>query len=238
VTVGWAIPLALVVTGLLRAEEPKDIIDRAIKAAGGEENLAKFKCHTWSAKGTYYGQGTDIAYTATYAVHWPDKFRVDITDFILLVLNGDKAWIKMGSDTNEMPLDQLAEQKEAQHCSYVTTLLPLKGKGFTLATLGEIKVGDRPALGVKVSSKNHRDVSLYFDKATNLLVKADYTVKSQEQGGKEVTQESLFGNYTDIQGAKIPMKLTINRDGKKYVDAENTDLKPVDKPDEKLFTKP
>ncbi len=235
---GLAVGLALVLTGTLRADESKDVIDKAIKAAGGEEKLAKFKCYTWSAKGTYYGQGNEFAYTATYAVQWPDKFRADIKDVFILVLNGDKAWRKMGEEATEMNADELAEQKEVHHAGYVTTLLPIKSGGYTLAPLGEVKIGERPAVGVKASSKGHRDVNLYFDKETNLLVKAEYTVKSREEGGKEVTQEALYGNYQDVQGLKIPMKVTVNRDGKKYVEAEYSEFKPVDKPDDNMFAKP
>jgi hypothetical protein len=238
-TVGLVSAIALVFTGTLRAEEPKDIIEKAIKAAGGEEKLAKFKCNTWSAKGTYYGMGNEIPYTAEYAVQWPDKLRADIKEYMVLVLNGDKCWTKMaGQEASEMNAEQMAEQKEVHHSGYVATLLPLKGKEYTLAALGEVKVGDRPAVGVKVSSKGHRDVSLYFDKETNLLVKGEWTVKAREEMGKEVTQETLWSDYKEIQGAKIPMKMTINREGKKYVEAENSDLKPVENPDENTFAKP
>ena len=237
-SIGVAVGLALAFTSSLRADEPKQIIDKAIKAAGGEEKLAKFKCHTWTSKGIYYGAGNEIPYTADYAVQWPDKFRADIKGFLIIVLNGDKGWMKMGDNAMEMNADQLAEQKEVQHAGYVTSLLPVKGAGYTLAPLAEAKVADRPAVGVKVSSKGHRDVSLYFDKETNLLVKGEWIVKAQEEGDKEMTQETLYGNYRDVEGAKLPMKVTINREGKKYVEGENSDLKAVEKPDEKMFGKP
>ena len=235
---GMMVGLVFTLTGVLRADEPKEIIEKAIKAGGGEEKLAKFKAHTWAAKGTYYGAGDGMPYTAEYAVQFPDKIRVEIKNVFTLVLNGDKGWMKMGDDAQEMSAEQLAEQKEQQHAGYVTTLLPLKGQGYTLTALGDSKAGDRPVVGVKVSSKGHRDVSLYFDKETHLLLKGEWIVKAQEEGGKEVTQETLYGDYQDVQGAKLPMKVTINREGKKYVEGENSDLKAVEKPDEKMFGKP
>jgi hypothetical protein len=230
--------LVLAFSGALRAEEPKEIIDKAIKAAGGEEKLAKFKAHTWSAKGTYYGAGDGMPYTAEYAVQFPDKIRVEIKNVFTLVLNGDKGWMKMGDDSNEMDAEQLAEQKEVHHAGYVTTLLPLKGKGYALAPLGDVKIAGRPAVGIKVSSKNHRDVNLYFDKETNLLVKGEWTVKAMEEGGKEVAQETLYSDYKDVDGAKVPMKVALNRDGKKYVESENSDVKVAEKLDDSLFGKP
>jgi hypothetical protein len=236
--VGVAAGLVLAFSGALRAEEPKEIIDKAIKAAGGEEKLAKFKAHTWSAKGTYYGAGDGMPYTAEYAVQFPDKIRVEIKNVFTLVLNGDKGWMKMGENAEEMNADQLTEQKEQQHAGYVASLLPLKDKAYTLTALGDSKVGDRPVVGVKVSSKGHRDVNLYFDKDTNLLAKGEWTVKAMEEGGKEVAQETLYSDYKDVDGAKVPMKVALNRDGKKYVESENSDVKVAEKLDDSLFGKP
>jgi hypothetical protein len=172
--------------------------------------------------------GNPIEFTGNYAVDWPDKFRAEIEGYAIIVLNGDKGWMQTMGETKEMDAEQLAEQKETNYAGYVATLLPLKDKAYTLTSLGEVKVGDRPALGVKVSSKGHRDVELYFDKDTNLLIKSQTRVKSREQEGKEMDQESLYADYKEVDGAKVPMKVTINREGKVYVESENSDLKPAD----------
>src|SRR5712692_2340260 len=85
--------LTLALTGAAWAEEKpeaKAVIAKALKAMGGEDKVAKFKAHTWKEKGTYYGMGDGIAYTATYAVQWPDKFRMDIEGYGLFVSNGDQ----------------------------------------------------------------------------------------------------------------------------------------------------
>jgi hypothetical protein len=218
--------------------EAQTIIDRAIKAVGGEEKLAKFKSHTWTEKGTYHGMGTAQPYTGKYAVQWPDKFRMEIEGFFTMVLNGDKGWVSMGGATEEMSKEQLAAQKEGQFSGYVSTLLPLKDKAFRLAPVGEAKVGDRPAVIVKVTHEGHRDVLLFFDKENNRLLKSEYKAKAQEQGGQEVKQEVFYSNYGDVDGVRFPMKILITRDGKPYVEAENSDVKAVDKLDEKVFAKP
>jgi hypothetical protein len=220
--------LALPFTTALRADDAdaaRAVIDKAIKAAGGEEKLAKFKSHTWKNRGTYYGMGvTDgVPYTANYAVAWPDKFRFEVEGgFMTLVLDGDKGWM----------------QAMDLYANGVTTLTPLKDKAFKLSLTGETKVNDKPALGIKVSHKDHQDVMLYFDKDSGLLVKSERKTKVPEEGNKEVTQETLYGDYQDIEGAKMSLKITILRDGKKFVEGENFDIKPVDKLDDKTFAKP
>jgi hypothetical protein len=225
----------------IRADEQAEaqaIIAQAIKAVGGEEKLAKFKSHTWKETGTYHGMGTAQPYTGKYAVQWPDKFRMEIEGFFILVLNGDQGWMSMAGSTEEMSKEQLAEQKETHYAGWVSTLLPLKDKAFQLAPVGDAKVEDRPAVIVKVTQKGHRDVLLFFDKENHRLVKSEYKAKAQEQGGQEVKQEAFLSNYQDVDGVKMPMKIVIKRDGKVYVEAENSEIKAVSKLDEKVFAKP
>jgi hypothetical protein len=233
--------LAAQFTTPLRADDAdlRAVIDKALKAAGGEEKLAKFKSRTWVAKGTYYGMGDGIQYSANYALALPDKFRFEVEGgFMTVVVDGDKGWTQSMDETRQMNKDELAQQKEELHAFIVSTLTPLKGGDYKLSSLGETKIGDKPAIGIKVSHKDHQDVNLYFDKTSGLLVKSERKVKAQEEGNKEVSQEETYEDYKDIEGAKIPMKITILRDGKKYVEGENSEVKAVDKHDDKTFAKP
>jgi hypothetical protein len=235
------VSLSLGLAVAARADGPADqkvVIDKAIKAMGGAEKLAKYQAATWNEKGTYYGMGDGLPYTAKYAVQWPDQFRMDIENVFLLVLDRDKGWIIMNNQAQDMTKEQLKEQKEQRYAGWVATLAPLKDKAFTLAALGESKVGDRPALGVKVSHEGHRDVSLFFDKETGLLVKSEYRVNADELGGKEVNQEAFFSGHLETDGIKVFRKIVVKRDGKLFVEAEISDFKPAEKLDSKLFAKP
>src|SRR5262249_29297540 len=97
---GWstAAVLALAFAATTKADDAdqaRAIIDKAIKAVGGEEKIAKFKTQTWKNKGTYYGMGDGVPYTAIYAVSWPDKSRFEVEGgFIISVLDGDKGWMQ------------------------------------------------------------------------------------------------------------------------------------------------
>ncbi len=226
--------------GVARADDQADcraIIDKAIKAAGGEEKLSKHNAQTWNEKGTYYGMGAGVPYTGKYAVQWPGQFRMEIEGVFTIVLDGDKGWIMSAGGTMELTKEQLQEQKEEQYHGWVTTLLPLKDKAFELKPLGESKVGDRPASGVRVSRKDHRDVNLYFDKDNGLLLKRESRVKDQESG-KEVDQVVSYLDYKEVAGMKHPTKIVMKRDGKQFVEAEVIDFKPMEKLDTSDFAKP
>jgi outer membrane lipoprotein-sorting protein len=242
-----AVALAVVAAGAARAEEKSDskaVIEKAIKAVGGEEKLAKVKAHTFKGKGKFYGGGGDgTDYTGEWSVQKPDKMRVEVKagDFTFVqVVNGDKVWRKLGDNTQEVDdKDQIKEAKENMYAEGVASLLPLvKEKGFEFSALGEVKVGGKPAVGVLVKSKGHRDVNLFFDKDSGLLVKSETVVKDEMAGGKEQTQETLYSDYKEFGGVKHPTKILIKRDGEKYVDAEMSDYEAKEKIDDKVFDKP
>jgi hypothetical protein len=219
------------------AADARAIIDKGIQAAGGKNKLAKFKAQTWDEKGTYYGSGEGQAYTGKYAMQWPDKFRMEILNVFTMVVNGDQGWFNAGGQVMDLSKEQLDGWKGKMYAGWVASLLPLDEKGYTLKTLPEIQIDKKPAVGVRVSRKGHVDVDLYFDKGTGLLARSEFEARSDEQN-KQVKQEASFTDYKEFAGIKVPTKLVIKHDGKVYLEAEHTDIKPAEKLDEKTFAKP
>jgi outer membrane lipoprotein-sorting protein len=241
--------VALTSVGVVRADdkaETRAIIDKAIKAMGGKEKLAKEKAATFKAKGKYYGMGAAIDYTGDFAVQPPDKLRFQM-DFevngmkinFTFVFDGKKGWTKINDKTTAMDKEALAEAREDMYAGRVEALIPLvKAKGYELSPVGEVKVGDHDAVGIRVSHKGHRDINLFFDKKTGLLLKSERTIKDQMMGGKEMSQERLLSDYKEVDGVKRAMKVVIKRDGKKFVVSEISDLETKEKIDDSEFGKP
>jgi hypothetical protein len=222
--------------------EAMKIIGKAVEAAGGEAKLSKWKGATWKIKGDFHGMGTAIPYTGNYAMLWPNKSRFEL-EFdaggmqikFAMIYNGTKGWRKFNDMAMEMDDEQLQEAKQNMHVAQVTRLISLKDKGYTLSLLGESKVNDKPAVGVKVASKGFRDVNLYFDRETGQLIKSEYRTKDM---GQEASQETYYTAFKDVDGLKYPSKVTIKRDGQLYVESEASDYKPVEKLDDALFAMP
>jgi hypothetical protein len=135
-----------------------------------------------------------------------------------------------------MTQEELEEHREGAYWVWVMSLVPLGNKEFKLSMLGERKVGDRPAEGVKVSRKGHFDLSMYFDKETGLLAMTESRYK-EARSGKEVKQETFFSGYKDVSGIKSPTKVSIKRDGKLFVES-SIEVKHLEKLDERVFAKP
>ncbi len=226
------------------AKAAQALVDKAIKAHGGADVLAKFPGMVAKFKGKFHGMGEAISMTGEISSQGADQFKMEVeveaggqTFRIVNVLNGNKGWTRIGDNTMDLDKDKLTEAQEQAYAGWLATLAPLSGKGFTLATTGELLVADKPALGVKVSSKGRRDVTLYFDKQTGMLVKYESRVKD-EGSGQEVTEESFPSGYKDVQGTKQATKFTTKRDGKLYVEGDITDYQLADKLGAEVFAKP
>jgi hypothetical protein len=223
----------------------RKLIARAIEAQGGEANLAKWSAVHYKGTGKFYGiggEGLPVTIEATLQGANQQRFVVElkVADMgvkLVKVVNGDKGWSKLNKDkTQAMTKEVLAEEREQMYGAWVATLLPLKGKGFKLAPLGEVKVDGHEAVGIRVSHAGHRDVRLFFDKKNHLLVKSEMTIKNVEDGSnKEMIQEILYSDYKDVAGAKQAMKLSAKRDGKRYVEGEISEAQPKGKLDDSEF---
>lgn len=240
----------LVLAGLLVAAfhasaqepEPKTLIEQAIKAHGGAEELKKVQVSVSQFKGKIQSPVGELDISGEISSDKDQRQRVSLQFEVmgnkvdvLTVLKNDGGWAKANDVFIDLSADQVTEAREQTHGHWVATLLPLLGPEYKLAGRGEVKVQDKPAYGVIVSRADRRDVQLFFDKETHLLVKTEQRVK--DETGKELTEESFFSNYQDKE-ARQPMKVTVRRDDMPYMEAEVTSFVTRDKLEDSLFEKP
>lgn len=228
------------------ADKAAAILDKAIAATGGIDKLGKLQGLTLKGKGAFHEAGkADLTFTGTWYTQGNDKSRT-VTDLEIKgqkvreirVINGDKGWTKdADQDSKQMDKDTLAEEKESLHFNWITTLAPLKGKDFKLTPLEEAKIDGKAAVGFTVAHKDNRDVKLYFDKATGLLLKSERKIRDLD-AKKDVVEEVTFGDYKDTGGIKVAMKFSVKWDGQPQADAEMSEAKVQEKLDEKLFARP
>src|SRR5205823_3622717 len=100
--------------------------------------------------------------------------------------NGDNAWISADGQTKEFPNKDLPFLKDLLYAVRLPQMVPaLRDKDFKLGHLGEINIKDQPAVGLSIAHKDHKDVSLFFDKKEGLPLKSE--IRLMTPGGKEVT---------------------------------------------------
>jgi outer membrane lipoprotein-sorting protein len=240
-----AVCLTLALAGRAAAQdEARAIIERAVKASGGEQKLAKLKAVKAKFKGMGEFAGNRVALNGDIAIQMPRQMRVDAQAeiqgqnvTILTVVNGDKAWLQVLGETTELKGEELEDEKEGLYAEHIQSLVPLlRDKSFTLTAIGEVKVNGRDAMGVRVASKGHKDVNLYFDKSTALLAKQER--RSLDEAKNEVTEETFYSDHKDVDGVKVPMKTMVHHDGKMFLEIEVTEYQFLDRIDDGEFARP
>ena len=227
-------------------EKPQEVIQQAIKAHGGDEKLARIACDKVKVNGILHIGDDDVPFTAETYVQLPDQFKntVNLTvngRKIVLVqtLLGDKTAVTQDGQPLKVTAAGDADMRETMHLERCLRLVPLlTDKAYELTALEESKVTNQPAYGVKVALKGRKDLRLYFDKETHLLVKTEHP-HDDGKGGGEVKQEEYYSNFKDLGGGfKRPTRVSAYRDGKKVMDAELTEVKYLDKIPEAELGKP
>jgi hypothetical protein len=110
----------------------------------------------------------------------------------------------------------------------VRTLLPLADDAFGLATMTDVTIDGRPAVGVEVSHKDHPSIRLYFDKEMTVLVKSSY-----EGGGMEMAE--IYDDFAELDGLVYPKKISQYMRGRRFRDLVTTEFKFLDDVPAKTF---
>jgi hypothetical protein len=221
-------------------QDAKAILDKAIKVLGGEEKLKKATVHSWKAKGKLHFGAEERDIESQVTASGLDRIRREFSlrQFTgLVVIDGDNGWRKGRNGIAKLEADALANEKRSAYLQIIPiTLMPLKDKGFKLEAAGEEKVGDKPAVILKVTVPDGQDFTLSFDKESGLPVKEVATVTGP--GGQEFTVETTFLDYKDMDGIKKATKTEVKRNGELSAQMEITEFKVLDKVDPGTFDEP
>jgi hypothetical protein len=246
----WLATAACLFPAAARADDAADaraVLDRAVKAMGGKDKLARLQAVTWKGKGTVQIEAVKVSFTDELSALGLGRYNWQVAAEVngraiglAIVFKGDKAWLKPenAAKAQDFPKQyvplfrtDLRAVRLAQH------LLPLTDKAYRLSHLGELKVGDRMAVGVKVSHKDWPDLDLLFDKETGLPVRAELRLK-EGTDGPEVVHVLTFGAYKETDGVKHFTKVALRRDDKLTIEAEATEVSFPEKLDDSTFDKP
>ena len=227
-------------------EEAKKVVAEAVKAHGGAEALAKMKdkssiskakliipqLNNLEAKMEIFSGAKKFKHEVELSVNGMDIKQITIYNGKSLVVSVNG--MKVIELTKKEELEALEEAIFAEEAA---GLAMLGSKDIEMSIIGESKVDDTPVIGVRVTKKGHKDVSLFFDKSTHLLRKIENR-GMDFQTQTEVGQERIISEYKEVDGVKRPVKVIVNNDGKKVAELEIIETKIVDKLDDDTFTAP
>jgi hypothetical protein len=225
--------------GAGRADPEADaILAKAIQAHGGEEALARHKAVRLKLKRTE--EPTRFAYNHEWLFAAPDKFK-DVGDSYYLgrktvsvyATDGKVAWRLVEGRTEELQGVFADGYKDEAHLMQVMRLVPLKGKEYELKAAGETKVDGKTAVGLLVRTRGQKDITLYFDAESGLLIKVERKVLYG--GEEEVQEERFYRDYPKKDALPYARKVTVKQRGKAVEYIEVREVRFLEKVDEKEF---
>jgi hypothetical protein len=220
-------------------KDAREIVERAIKAQGGATALGKALQCKRTDTGAQTLQGRDLPFVSYVTRSLPEKMRLEIElnrkVKTLVVLNGERGWQSDGGPAVQLLSQRVKELREEAYLWWLTTLVPLTKPGFTLSTIPDSKVEGDAAAGIKVASRGHHDVRMYFSKRTGMLVKIECQLT---EGGLKVDKEYFYSGYRDFDGARLHTKELVKVNGQKWTAFTISDYSFPDKLDGKTFNKP
>jgi len=229
-----------------RADDRTDmiaLIDKAVQALGGEAKVARLQTVGWKSKWTFKGGGI-TAYADDCIAQGFEQYRAEmlVTEngkgFLALQgFDGTQAWFRANGKTLNAPKEFMTPRKRAyQVARLVQWLLPLKEKEYELFPLGEIKVGDIQAVGLRAVHKERGEVGIFFDQKTGLPCKSETRI--QVENTQVHVFEYQFGEFKEFDGLRHFTKITIDIDGERGCEIELSDIRTLDKVDAEWFAKP
>ena len=227
-----------------RAQDARLVLDKALKAMGGEKKLAEIKAVSWKGKGTLSFGDDDNPFTSETTLAGLDHLRSSFEANIMgneikatTVVAGDKGWRVFADMKMELDKEGLLNEKRMMYLQLVpVTLVPLRQKEFKVEIGATEKVGGREAQTLKVTGPDKKEFTLYFDGETGLPVKQVARVIGFT--GEEFTQETTYDGYKDFEGIKKATKIESKRDGEKFINYEITEFKALKSVDAGAFKEP
>src|SRR5262245_17994141 len=102
----------------------------------------------------------------------------------------------------------LEEFENVAYSMELGNLVGLRDKAFKLSVIGEMKVNGKPAVGITIAKEGKRDVTVYFDKKSNLITKIEKRTRDV-QSGQEVNEERLILEYQSVAGRQMPKRVQV-----------------------------
>jgi len=215
-------------TGEHELSRERALLERAIRAAGGEDALARSPVLAWTGSAVVHAGDHEIALVGEWTVQppdmaisrtWPrDEGRSSPREISISSVSGT---MTLGGRTSPMPQAMLAHERQQFGLYGIMRLLPLRDERVTLGPLAKDARGRR---GLRAAKAGEPAVDLYFGPDGRLAALIT-TVRDPATGAAVREQIELEGS---IEGAGIrwPRNLRINRDGAPYFDLSIETFRP------------
>lgn len=188
-----------------------EVIDNHAKAMGGADKLLSLRSIKYHGK--ISDNGVDVP--TVMRVKREGKARVDMTyqgmDMIR-ASNGIIGWFldpfQGKKEAEKMPSEQIKQLKK--NAEIEGSLINYKQKGYKVELYGLDDFEGSEVYKIKLTDKDGDVTYYYIDASSNLILKQ---TSKRKVGEKEISNETIYGNYQKIDGIMIPMSIEFKEIG-------------------------
>lgn len=214
--------LIVTATSLQAQVSPSTLLNRAIKAAGGEQQLKENRALRWSGLGAVHLPDRDVVIRGTWEIQPPDSAVVATYDasrgpetMRRLIVAGSTGWRQRDTSWTPLPDDLLAEEQHQFYLYSLLRLVTLKEKGVKLHAVFPDSAGHP---GFRVDRAGRLPVAMYFDSAGRVVrMLTHFAMPGPVAGDAQVV---TLNGTTDAGGLRWFRRMEIARAGKPYFDLE------------------
>lgn len=188
------------------------ILANHLQARGGAERLRAVPAIRMT--GTMTGpSGEEVPTVIT--MKRPDRIRQEIEvegETLVQAFDGTRGWTlnpMMAARPVEVP--RSVAQRMASQADFDGPLVDAAAKGHRVELAGEDRVGERPAVKLKLTKKSGEVQFIWLDRERWLEVKSEGTV---EQGGRSIRIESRNSDFRTVDGITSPFVVEVFADGR------------------------
>jgi RNA polymerase sigma factor (sigma-70 family) len=225
------------------SREAHEVVERAIRAAGGREKVAALKAAAWTV---VWNPTADTERRQHCTALGYDRYRMEAEHpqngelvRTLYLVNRNAGWRRDSKGSVvEFPQTALLANKERLYAQRVGELLTLlQGNEVVLTLAGTLDLGVRRLARIRVEQRERPTVHLDFDRDTGLLHRSEMALTPRADGVRS-TLVYTFEEYREFDGLKHHTRLTLQLDEEPAVVWHIRDFRLLDQIDEQLFARP
>src|SRR4030095_781138 len=189
------------------SQSADDVIDGYVKAIGGADKINSVK--TMKATGKFIQGNFEAPVVQT--ISRPDKVRLDMTMQGMTMeqgYDGSTGWTLNPFQGTKKPEKMTSEDAKdmKEQAEFEGSFVNYKKNGAKMDLLGKEDFEGSEAYKLKMTDKDGDISTYYFDAQTYLLLKETKKRKVKE---KEITSETVYGEYKPVEGLLLPMSVDI-----------------------------
>ncbi|MEJ7623188.1 MAG: hypothetical protein WKF34_04285 [Pyrinomonadaceae bacterium] len=188
------------------AQSPSKILSRANKALGGEKTLNSITSWQQTGKITRVSDGAGGSFFATASGGYLYGSSFDLGGFeVATGYNGKSGWTRDSKNGLRTLTGEAGNAFQSEAVYRNTRWLKAKDEKSKISSGGVADVDGRPTNVVVLTTPKNTKIKLYFDQASDLLVR-------EELAGKTLD----YSDYRPVNGIKTPFAIKLASDGEVY----------------------